>query len=613
MTMRRFVPLVCIVLLAASLVPALARRRPHRLEPRVVNGTFTSAFPTVGALLEGANAASASTECTGTMIGCQTFLTAAHCVCPGTGVDCQVGGPDEPNPSRLFVFLQHAGVFAVSSVALRSDYDFPVADVAVLTLAAPVTGIRPTPLNLTARPGTGVAGTIVGFGRQGNGIDDYGLKRTGLVSLAPCSGGVSNTTSVCWNYEDPVGPPGIDSNTCNGDSGGPLFVEGGCGPQIAGITSGGSSGECTPTDSSYDADVFHYRAFIQSAGGVDLNNTSCGLMPQVGEAGTTIASATGNLSSGTPDATHQFAVGAGSDELRVALNAIDDGGDYDLYVRFGSDPTTSVYDCRDVGSHVYGYCSIPAPAAGDWHVLVHRVSGTGAYQVTATTIAPGSAGPGTDGQSCSSGSACVVGGVCGGGQCGETPAPDGTPCVDGSSCTASDACTVGLCAGVATPMLGCAGAPARKSTASLKNNLLNSKDALRWNWSRGTATVGDFADPTASTSYEMCIFDRSGGVPALVYDQRVAAGSGWSASATGFRYRDTAGSAGGITSVKLRAGTGNAKVQVKGKGADLSMPSLPFDQDTAVTVQVTNGAQCWEATFSSNSKNQSDYFKASSD
>lgn len=612
MSVRFALCLASASLLSVVALPAQARRPQVAPRPRIVNGTFTSGFPSVGALLAGTNAATADNECTGTMIGCQTFLTAAHCVCDGDGTDCQAGGPSEPDPNRFFVFLQHAGVFAVSNIALRSDYNFPVADVAVLTLAGPVTAIRPTPLNLAGTPATGASGTIVGFGRQGNGLYDYGLKRTGQVSLAPCSGGVSGTTSVCWNYDTPVGPAGTDSNTCNGDSGGPLFIDHGCGPVIAGITSGGTNDECVPIDASYDANVYYYRTFIQSAGGADLNNTTCGTMPQVGDAGTTVDSATGSLNSGLVDAVHQFTVAPGTDALRIAMNAIDDGSNYDLYVRFGSAPTTALYDCRDNKSNTVGYCAFSAPAAGTWYVLVHRITGSGPYQVTATTIAPGSPGTGTDGQSCTDNQQCSDSGVCSSGQCVITPTADGTPCSDDSACTSSDQCLAGACVGTDTPLQSCDVVPTRKANLSIRDSS-GTKDSLKWNWTRGSASVGTFGNPTLATPYELCIFDRSGGTPVRRFDQTIAPGALWSASSTGYKLRDAAGSQQGLTSVRLRAGSGTAKIQVKARGGNLTVPSLPLVQNPNVTVQLTNGTHCWESTFSTHTRNQLDQFKATSD
>jgi hypothetical protein len=45
-------------------------------------------------------------------------------------------------------------------------------------------------------------------------------------------------------------------------------------------------------------------------------------------------------------------------------------GDADLYVRFGSAPTMTVYDCRPFASGNNETCNFPTPTAGTWHVMV---------------------------------------------------------------------------------------------------------------------------------------------------------------------------------------------------------------------------------------------------
>jgi hypothetical protein len=60
---------------------------------------------------------------------------------------------------------------------------------------------------------------------------------------------------------------------------------------------------------------------------------------------------------------------------------------FDLYVRGGSAATTSAYDCADTSPGTFGFCEIAAPAAGTWSVLAKRVSGSGLFQLTATTFA----------------------------------------------------------------------------------------------------------------------------------------------------------------------------------------------------------------------------------
>ena len=116
----------------------------------------------------------------------------------------------------------------VASVTVNPDFDFPVGDVAILKLTTPVTGVAPTLIDVGRAPASGDAGVIVGFGRSGGLNFDYGIKRRGAVTIEPCSGDISNATSVCWTFDEFVGPPGDDSNTCNGDSGGALFSDFGC-------------------------------------------------------------------------------------------------------------------------------------------------------------------------------------------------------------------------------------------------------------------------------------------------------------------------------------------------------------------------------------------------
>jgi Trypsin/Bacterial pre-peptidase C-terminal domain len=375
--MWRTIPLLGLLL-------ALAAPAGAQLQPRIVNGVATFGYPTAGALLAGADPDRAYLECSGTLIGCSTFVTAAHCVCDLTGASCQ-SGSGAPRPGDWLVFFQNAGFFAVQSIAVQPGFDFPADDVAVLTLATPVTGIPPTSL-VSAEPALGSDGTLVGFGRSGGGKDDYGLKQRGSVVTASCGGSLPDGL-VCWNFQNPVGPPGADSNTCNGDSGGPLFQDLGSGPLLAGITSGGNSFDCLANDMSYDTSVAFQRAWIESRGGSDLGGASCGSLSQVGDAATEVVGFTQKLDAQKTEGTHSFEVAGDVTELRVALNASEESGaDVDLYVRFGSPPTTSEWDCRAFGSGQWGFCDFPAPAAGTWYVLVERYSGASTYQVTATLL-----------------------------------------------------------------------------------------------------------------------------------------------------------------------------------------------------------------------------------
>ena len=69
-------------------------------------------------------------------------------------------------------------------------------------------------------------------------------------------------------------------------------------------------------------------------------------------------------------------------------------GDADLYVRFGTAPTTTAYDCRPYTGTSSESCSFAAPSAGTWHVMVrmyNTVSGvslTGSYSSGTPDAAP---------------------------------------------------------------------------------------------------------------------------------------------------------------------------------------------------------------------------------
>ncbi len=347
-------------------------------EARIVNGDLTSLYPSTGALLLGGEPETAESWCSGVLIGPRIFLTAGHCVCEGTGPDCQ--GRDAPSPNGRIVFLQHAGFFEVAGIDVHPDFRFPIADLAVIRLTQPVTGVTPTPL-ITEAPQPGKPGMIAGFGRSGGTTVDFGLKRVGSITAAACRNGLSDITSLCWTFD------GGGSNTCKGDSGGPLFMDVGHGPMVAGITSGGVRDDCLAGDLAYDSNVYHYRDWVRSVGGDDVDAPSYGGIPPVGDPRTTVRSASGTLSKTRPTDVHTIEVPDGTNELRVGLDGFDDGAtNFDLYVRTDRVPTTAEYDCRSSGTSQHAYCEFLFPDAGTWYLLVRREAGAGLYQLTTTLI-----------------------------------------------------------------------------------------------------------------------------------------------------------------------------------------------------------------------------------
>ncbi len=329
--------------------------------------------------------------CTATFIGCRSVVTAAHCVCDasGTGAACGVG-EFIMDPAQAVVFVPEAGVFPIGAIRIPPNFAFGVAgDIAVLDLDFEARGLCPRPINEVARPVLGTMATLVGFGRSSEDAGDVGIKRAGAVLTTNCSGSsVPDATHLCWNFQLPLGPPGTGSNTCPGDSGGPLLVDLGAGVAIAGVHSGGD-GSCDGGGSSFDTDVFVERNWLRSQAGVDLDRTRCGDGAQVGDAAVTSLAFAGTDFS---QWVQPFQVSPGTKVLRVGLNgtAI---GNVDLYLKPGSPPSTTDSACASAVAGSYEFCETEDPAPGTWYALVNLASGNGTRFQLNVTMLPESPAP----------------------------------------------------------------------------------------------------------------------------------------------------------------------------------------------------------------------------
>lgn len=368
--------------LLASATPAA------NLAGKIVNGLPIHLYPSTGMLV-----ISDGSLCSGVLVGCQTFLTAAHCVCTLNGVAAFDGAqcnarPDLLDPSRFGVFFQHAGSFRVASVAVHPGYIPETAsDLALLRLAAPVEGIAPSPINATAKPPFGTAGTIVGFGSTQADLPDGGVKRAGAVVTSSCSG-PANAFQICWSFSSP-GAPGTSSNTCRGDSGSPLFTQ----AAVSGIASFVNS--CLPPATAVDSDVFRDLAWIEDQGGADLTHTSCGSLPQAGADGTTVLGDDRSLDAGTPQARFDVQVPAGTARVRFGLNGVP-GNQAFLYAKAGGPAGPASFDCQSEAPAAPGgfpqqFCEVASPTPGSWNVLAQTVSGPGGIVQTTVTLFAGTA------------------------------------------------------------------------------------------------------------------------------------------------------------------------------------------------------------------------------
>lgn len=184
-----------------------------------------------------------------------------------------------------------------------------------------------------------------------------------------------------------------------------------------------------------------------------------------------------------------------------------------------------------------------------------------------------------------------------------TPPPSATPT------TTATATPTPLCA--ATPRAEClAPLVGGRAKIGMRRNDDPGRNRFLWRWSPGLATREAYGDPLATTTYALCLYDESGGIPAL-WSAAILPPGGicsrgkpcWSTSTKGFRYDDRDATTAGIRALKLSVGIDRARIDVKGAGAGLAWPGpvAPdrwLAQDGAVTVQVVNSiGSCWSTRF----------------
>ncbi len=159
---------------------------------------------------------------------------------------------------------------------------------------------------------------------------------------------------------------------------------------------------------------------------------------------------------------------------------------------------------------------------------------------------------------------------------------------------------------------GCALEPLPACRTSRKARLIvvdkddDTRDRLKWYWLDGVPTSkDDFGDPATTSSYMLCIYDRSNEQPALVAALEVPPSAEWDDRGDkGFRYRDGEGLQDGVTSIKLVPDdSGEASIRLVAKGTSIGLPSAVaadryFEQDKVVTAQLqTSDGECWTSAF----------------
>ncbi|WP_172560839.1 M4 family metallopeptidase [Vibrio parahaemolyticus] len=91
-----------------------------------------------------------------------------------------------------------------------------------------------------------------------------------------------------------------------------------------------------------------------------------------------------NIESASTGQWHCFTIDVPANGSDLTITTAGSNGDADLYVKLGSAPSLSNYDCRSISSNSNEVCSFATPSEGTWHIGVYAYSGISNVSVTAS-------------------------------------------------------------------------------------------------------------------------------------------------------------------------------------------------------------------------------------
>jgi secreted trypsin-like serine protease len=324
--------------------------------------------------------------CGGSILDAEWILTASHCV------DGQSASAIRIVAGVTRVSQSSSGqVRNVAQIIMFPGYVTPEQgkDVALVRMSTPLTlnstTVKAIPIVTAADASAGVTNpgvnsTVTGWGTLSSGGSSPDiLQKVTVPIISNADANAAYSPEGITITPDQLGAAllGIGGkDSCQGDSGGPLVVQTSSGTKLAGVVSWGFGCADANFPGMY-ARVSSFEQFITSRGGG--GGTPEVLQNNVAKTGLSATQGTTKL--------FTLEVPAGATNLSFTISG--GTGNADLYVRRGSAPTDTTFDCRPFLGGNNETCNFAAPAAGTYFVGVKAFSSFSGVTLLGRFTAPG--------------------------------------------------------------------------------------------------------------------------------------------------------------------------------------------------------------------------------